>query len=65
MAFFSFSQDYDSSLNNDEGRKALQAAGIGCPRHVGDWIEGKLRGYLHLDEVASKLHSFLDEGMAE
>ena len=61
MQFYSFSQDFDSSLSSDEGRQALQAAEIGCPRDVGDWIEGKLRGYLHLDDVASKLKHYLDE----
>ena len=61
MDYFSFCLDEDSKLNSDEGRQALKAAGICCPRDVGDWIESKLRGYLQLDDVASKLHQFLEE----
>ena len=60
MKFYSFCQDQDSKLNSDEGRNSLKAAGIYSPKDVGDWIESKLRSYLKLDDIASKLRQFLE-----
>ena len=61
MAFYSFSQDCDSSLNSDEGRQKLLNAGIHSTEEVGKWIEKQLRHYLHQADVADKLLEFLNQ----
>ena len=61
MAFFSFSQDHDSSLNSDEGRQKLLNAGILSTEDVGRWIGKQLKDYLHQDDVARRLLDFLNQ----
>ena len=50
VKFFSFSQDRDSVLNTEDGRKKLRDVGIGTPSEVGDWrtsLINRTHSYIH------------------
>ena len=57
--FFSFSQDKDSVLNSDLGRKKLREVGIGTPLQVGEWLVKVFREDFKLDELADQLEVFI------
>ncbi|KAL5491679.1 hypothetical protein EMCRGX_G017011 [Ephydatia muelleri] len=53
--FYSFSQEPDSSLNNEKGRKTLKDVGIHRIKDVGVWIVEKLKTHLDQPDMANKL----------
>ena len=53
--FYSFSQEPDSNLNNDKGRKTLKDVGIHRIKDVGVWIVEKLKTHLDQSDLATKL----------
>ncbi len=59
VRFFSFSQDRDSVLNTDEGRRRLRDMGIGSPQDVGDWLVEVFRKDFRLEALADRLDSFI------
>ena len=59
VRFFSFSQDNDSVLNSEKGRKSLRDVGIGTPLEVGDWLVDVFRNRFGQGELADQLHSFM------
>ena len=61
VRFYSFSQDRDSTLNSDDGRKRLQEAGIGTPQGVGDWLAEIFEKQLDQEEVAEKLRTLVHQ----
>ena len=61
VQFYSFSQDRDSTLNSEDGRKRLQGAGIGTPQDVGDWLADIFEQQLDQDEVADKLRTLVHQ----
>ena len=59
VRFYSFSQDRDSTLNSENGRKQLQEAGIGTPQDVGDWLSEIFEQQLDQEELAKKLKTLV------
>ena len=59
VKFFSFSQDRDSVLNTEDGRKKLRDVGIGTPSEVGDWLVGVFREDFQQENLADQLDSFI------
>ncbi len=59
VKFFSFSQDRDSVLNTEDGRKRLRRVGIGTTLEVGDWLVGVFREDFRLEGLADRLDSFI------
>ena len=59
VRFFSFSQDNDSVLNSEKGRKHLRDVGISTPLEVGDWLVDVFRKRFGQEELADQLHSFM------
>ena len=59
VRFFSFSQDKDSVLNNEDGRQRLRDVGIGTPLEVGDWLVDVFRNRFGQEELADGLHQFV------
>ena len=59
MRFFSFSQDRDSVLNCEEGRRRLRKVGIGTPLEVGEWLVDVFRKHFGQDNLADQLDSFI------
>ena len=59
VQFFSFSQDRDSVLNTDDGRRKLQKAGIGTTLDVGDWLADIFEQQLEQDELAQQLRQIV------
>lgn len=59
MRFFSFSQDRDSVLNSEEGRRKLREVGIGIPLEVGEWLVDVFRKHFGQDDLADRLHGFI------
>lgn len=59
VRFYSFSQDRDSTLNSEDGRRRLQEAGIGIPQDVGDWLAQIFEEQLDQDELAEKLRTLV------
>lgn len=57
--FCSFTQDSDSILNNEEGRKLLKTVGISTPQDVGDWIVESFRIKFKQRDVADRLRAFM------
>lgn len=53
--FYSFSQEPDSILNHEEGRKLLEDVGIHGVKDVGIWIVEKLKTQLDQPNLATKL----------
>eukprot|EP00731_Ephydatia_muelleri_P033464 Em0030g21a len=53
--FYSFSQEPDSTLNNEQGRKVLEDVGIHGVNDVGVWIVEKLKTQLDQPNLAIKL----------
>ena len=61
VKFFSFSQDNDSVLNVDEGRQRLRDVGIGTPPEVGEWLVDVFKNRFEQDDLAARLHSFVQK----
>lgn len=59
MRFFSFSQDRDSVLNCEEGRRRLREVGIGIPLEVGEWLVDVFQKRFGQDDLADRLHGFI------
>ena len=59
MKFFSFSQDRDSVLNSEEGRRKLREVGIGIPLEVGEWLVDVFQKSFGQDDLADRLHGFI------
>ena len=59
VQFYSFSQDRDSILNSEDGRRRLQGAGIGTPQDVGDWLAEIFEQQLDQDELAENLRTLV------
>jgi len=53
------SQDKDSVLNTDDGRKKLMKAGLKCCYDVGDWLVKTLDVLQH-NELAVKMAAFVE-----
>ena len=63
VELYSFCQDSDSTLNDDEGRKTLADVGISSCADVGKWIEKELRDYMNQEKLADRLKKFMFPGM--
>jgi len=57
--FYSFSQDADSILNNEDGRQRLKDAGIKGARDVGEWVAELLEKSLQCPQIAEDLRKFV------
>ena len=59
IKFFSFSQDRDSVLNCEDGKRRMREVGIGTPLEVGEWLVGVFRKHFGQDDLADRLHSVI------
>ena len=59
MDFYSFSQDADSVLNNEDGRQRLKGAGIKVAKDVGEWVAELLEKSLQRPQIAKDLRQFV------
>jgi len=59
IKFFSFSQDRDSVLNREDGRRRMKEVGIGTPLEVGEWLVDVFRKRFDQDDLADRLHGVI------
>jgi len=63
VKFFSFSQDRDSILNCEDGRRRMKEVGIGTPLEVGEWLVDVFRKRFGQDDLADRLHDVIHKAL--